>query len=83
MGLMLGSKSPAPPSWPYATDTIVSAPGMPPHGQPHPHATVLDVQAAPPLDLHTELLKLAELRDKGLLTPDEFEVQKQKLLKKV
>ena len=78
MGMCLGSKSPAPPPWPYVTDTTTFTPGT--H---HPHASTLDVQAAPPLDLHTELLKLADLRDKGLRTPDEFEVQKQKLLKKV
>lgn len=35
-----------------------------------------------PSDLHSELLKLDELRRKGLLTEAEFSEQKQKLLKK-
>ncbi len=34
-----------------------------------------------PVDLHSELLKLADLRDKGLLSEEEFEVQKRKLLR--
>ena len=34
-----------------------------------------------PVDLHQELLKLADLRDKGLLTEEEFEAQKRKLLR--
>ena len=50
---------------------------------PSPPQTVLiDVEAAPPKDLYAELLKLGELREKGLLTNEEFEVQKQKLLQK-
>ena len=48
-----------------------------------PQAVLIDVEAAPPKDLYAELLKLGELREKGLLTNEEFEVQKQKLLQKV
>lgn len=48
-----------------------------------PQAVLIDVEAAPPKDLYTELLKLGELREKGLLTNEEFEVQKQKLLQRV
>lgn len=48
-----------------------------------PQAVLIDVEAAPPNDLYAELLKLDELRQKGLLTDEEFEVQKQKLLQKV
>ena len=44
---------------------------------------MIDVEATPPKDLYAELLKLDELRQKGLLTDEEFEVQKQKLLQKV
>lgn len=33
------------------------------------------------VDLHAQLLKLADLRDKGLLTDSEFEEEKRKLLK--
>jgi hypothetical protein len=33
------------------------------------------------IDVHAQLLKLADLRDKGLLTEAEFENQKRKLLK--
>jgi hypothetical protein len=33
------------------------------------------------VDVHAQLLKLADLRDKGLLTDAEFEEQKRKLLK--
>jgi hypothetical protein len=44
---------------------------------------LIDVEAAPPKGLYTELLKLGELREKGLLTNEEFEVQKQKLLQRV
>lgn len=36
--------------------------------------------AAPAKDLHAELLKLDELRGKGLLTEAEFDAQKKKLL---
>lgn len=50
---------------------------------PPPQAVLIDVEAAPPKDLYAELLKLDELRQKGLLTNEEFEVQKQKLLQKV
>ncbi len=46
-------------------------------------APAIEVVAEPPKDLHAELLKLDELRQKGLLTNEEFEVQKQKLLLKV
>jgi Short C-terminal domain len=42
----------------------------------------IDVVAEPPKDLYVELLKLDELRQKGLLTSDEFETQKQKLIQK-
>jgi len=31
-------------------------------------------------DLYTELMKLDDLRDKGILTDEEFETQKKKLL---
>jgi len=48
-----------------------------------PQAVLIDVEAVPPKDLYAELLKLGELRQKGLLTNEEFEVQKQKLLQKV
>jgi hypothetical protein len=48
-----------------------------------PQAVLIDVEAAPPKGLYTELLKLGELREKGLLTNEEFEVQKQKLLQRV
>ena len=46
-------------------------------------AILIDVVAEPPKDLYVELLKLDELRQKSLLTNEEFEVQKQKLLQKV
>lgn len=36
--------------------------------------------AAPAKDLHSELLKLDELRSKGLLSEAEFDAQKKKLL---
>jgi hypothetical protein len=32
-------------------------------------------------DLHANLLKLADLREKGILTESEFEMQKRKVLK--
>ena len=48
-----------------------------------PQAVLIEVEAAPPKDLYAELLKLDELRQKGLLTNGEFEVQKLKLLQKV
>lgn len=52
---------------------------QPPQQQP----TWVEVPAQIPKDLYAELLKLDELRQKGLLTNEEFEVQKQKLLLKV
>ena len=48
-----------------------------------PLPVVIDVAAVAPKDLYAEVLKLDELRQKGLLTNEEFEVQKQKLLLKV
>jgi hypothetical protein len=36
--------------------------------------------AAPAKDLYTEILKLDELRKRGLLTDAEFDAQKKKLL---
>ncbi|HEV8056303.1 MAG TPA: SHOCT domain-containing protein [Nocardioidaceae bacterium] len=36
--------------------------------------------AGPPVDLADQLRKLAELRDQGVLTPEEFEAQKARLL---
>ncbi len=50
---------------------------------PRPEQTVIEVLAAPPRDLHAELLKLDELRQKGLLTNDEFDTQKKKLLSSI
>ena len=38
------------------------------------------VAAKPPLDLHAELLKLADLREKGILSEAEFDGQKKRLL---
>jgi hypothetical protein len=35
----------------------------------------------PPVDVHAQLIKLADLRDKGVLTESEFDEQKRKLLK--
>jgi hypothetical protein len=37
-------------------------------------------QAAPPTDVVTQLKGLAELRDQGVLTEDEFATQKSKIL---
>lgn len=61
-----------------------SAPNSLPTNPPaYPSAMVVDVVAEPARDLYAELLKLDELRQKGLLTDQEFEGLKQKLLKKV
>ena len=70
-GIYLGSRS----SQPQAQSA--SLPPSP------PQAVLIDVEAAPPKDLYAELLKLDELRQKGLLTDEELEAQKQKLLQKV
>lgn len=72
-GIYLGSRS----SQPQPQAQSASLPPSP------PQAVLIDVEAAPPKDLYAELLKLDELRQKGLLTDEEFEVQKQKLLQKV
>ena len=63
-------------------------------GLPRPQAGMLDVAAAPvqgpetlapaanqPFSVPAEVARLAELRDRGLLTPAEFQVLKQALLK--
>ena len=34
-----------------------------------------------PADIHSELLKLDDLRQKGVLSEEEFEIQKKKILK--
>lgn len=74
---------------PTAVDVLglrvyVEARGRPPivietrsYSAPLPQAAPPD---APSKDLHTELLKLDELRAKGLLTDEEFAAQKRKLL---
>ena len=41
-----------------------------------------DVRAKEPVDLHTELMKLKQLKDAGLLTEEEFRIQKRKVLEK-
>lgn len=46
------------------------------HGKPVPDAP----PASAPMDVTTQLLKLAELREKGHLTEEEFTAQKRKLL---
>jgi len=71
-GVYLGRGAPAPAPKSLSTN--------PPT---YPSAMVVDVVAEPPKDLYAELIKLDELRQKGLLTDDEFEGLKQKLLKKV
>jgi hypothetical protein len=46
-------------------------------------AAEVDAAAAPDTDsIYTELERLAELKDKGVLTDAEFEVQKHKLLER-
>ncbi len=42
----------------------------------------IDIKAGDKQDLYTELLKLKELKDKGILTEEEFEVQKKKTLER-
>lgn len=73
-GVYFGSRGPSQAQPPAL---LPSAPASP------PQAVLIDVVAEPPKDLYAELLKLDELRQKGLLTNEEFEVQKQKLLQKV
>ena len=66
---------------PTQTQVLPPAYQPPPPSQQQP--VWVDVPAQIPKDLYTELLKLDELRQKGLLTNEEFEVQKQKLIQKV
>jgi hypothetical protein len=53
-------------------------PGMP--GTPYAAPAPPPAPAAPPLDLADQLRKLADLRDAGVLTEEEFAAQKVKLL---
>ena len=46
----------------------------------NPPAAAAAAPAAEPVDLADQLKKLAELRDQGILTDDEFAAQKAKLL---
>lgn len=73
-GIYLGSRN-----QPHAQSTALPPSAPVPHYQP----VLTDVVPEQPKDLYVELLKLDELRQKGLLTNEEFEVQKQKLLQKV
>ena len=41
-----------------------------------------DVRTKEPVDLYTELIKLKELKDTGVITEEEFRVQKRRLLEK-
>ena len=54
-------------------------PGGVPGGAPG-GATPATTSASSPVDVADQLRKLAELRDQGILTEEEFAVQKQKLL---
>ena len=49
-------------------------------GVPAPAAAPATTAASAPIDVADQLRKLAELRDQGILTEEEFSVQKQKLL---
>jgi hypothetical protein len=49
-------------------------------GMPAPAAPAAPAASAAPVDVADQLRKLAELRDQGILTEEEFSVQKQKLL---
>ena len=50
---------------------------------PPPPAPAAAAPAAPQIDVIAELERLAGLKDKGILTEVEFEVQKQKLLQQM
>ena len=52
---------------------------MPPYGPMAP-APVRIIRQAPPLDLAAEILKLKQLKDEGVLTEEEFQKAKAKLL---
>ena len=60
------------PWWSRPTAKPLNPTGSEPQSQSPPDA--------PPLAVADELLKLAQLRDAGVITPDEFEAQKAKLL---
>ncbi len=47
---------------------------------PAPSVAVLDAATEPVNDIYTELNKLEELRQRGILTDDEFAVEKRKVL---
>jgi len=53
--------------------------GAPPMNQPAPPASGTSMNV-PPVDVADQLRKLAELRDQGVLTDEEFAAQKAKLL---
>ena len=41
-----------------------------------------DVRTKEPIDLYTELIKLKELKDTGVITEEEFRFQKRRILEK-
>lgn len=72
-----GQPQPVAPANPYGTQPPqpVGQPPAPAYGAPVHQAPVPDQ-----IDLASEIIKLAAMRDQGLLTDDEFRQQKSKLL---
>jgi hypothetical protein len=65
-----------------ATSTAMASGAGPQPGDSGAEVAVLSNHTAAELDVYEELIKLGELREKGLLTDEEFNTEKKELLQK-
>jgi membrane protein YdbS with pleckstrin-like domain len=65
------------------SDRVAQVPATPPPGEPAPAAAAAPAAASPGDQLAATLESLAALRDKGLITADEYEAKKRDLLERM
>jgi len=66
----------------YGTTGDVGSPQTPMGRQESDQIVRQDVRTKEPVDLYTELIKLKELKDTGVITEEEFKFQKRRILEK-
>jgi hypothetical protein len=66
----------------YGTTGDVGSPQMPTGRHESDQIVKQDVRTKEPVDLYTELIKLKELKDTGVITEEEFRFQKRRILEK-
>jgi hypothetical protein len=66
----------------YGTTGDVGSPQTPTGRHESDQMVKQDVRTKEPVDLYTELIKLKELKDTGVITEEEFRFQKRRILEK-